>query len=215
MRLLESALWENTLLNYESYIMFFLDIETLSTKEHAVVLSIGLIHVDPIKENCSYEELVDSGIFVKLDAKYQIDVLKRHVEKDTVSWWGKQAPQIKSLALNPSDKDVSPEIALKIVSTWINEVRTDKGEKCWIRGFMDSGVMDDLAKQIGAPTIFPYNAYRDVRTAIDLIYPNSKNGYVDVDPNRCLGYAPDKVIKHQPVHDCAFDAAMLLYGKSQ
>ncbi len=194
--------------------MFFLDIETLSTKASAVVLSIGVVHLkddSPI----SYKEMVENNsIYIKLDAKYQAETLHRHIEKDTLDWWAKQAPAVRSKCFRPTDNDLSPERALTVLSTWCNE-RKQKGELCWIRGFMDAIVLEDLAKQICVTPIFKYNDYRDIRTAIDLIYSTSNRGYVDVDQTKCPGFSTADVMKHDPVHDSAYDAAMLLFGVTQ
>ena len=51
--------------------------------------------------------------------------------------------------------------------------------------------------------------WRDVRTAVDCLY-GSSNGYVEVVKD---GFDRAAVIKHHPVHDCALDAMMLMYGK--
>jgi hypothetical protein len=75
---------------------------------------------------------------------------------------------------------------------------------------MDQMVIDSLAKKLDMQPITEYNMWRDIRTAVDLL-TGSSNGYCDVDHplfNRA------SVIKHHPVHDCALDAMMLMYGKT-
>jgi hypothetical protein len=52
--------------------------------------------------------------------------------------------------------------------------------------------------------------WRDVRTAVDLM-GGGTNGYCDVIHPL---FERAQVIKHHPVHDCALDAMMLMYGKS-
>lgn len=191
--------------------MFFLDIETLSTKASAVVLSLGILHLkddSPI----SYKEMVEKhSIYVKFDSKHQIETLSRHVDKDTINWWMKQAPTVRAKSFKPTTSDLSVEHGMNVLRTWINE-RKVKGELCWIRGFMDAVVTEDLCKQIRQEPLFQYNDYRDIRTAIDLIYPGSKRGYVDVDSSKCIGFNLNDVVKHDPVHDSCYDAAMLLFG---
>ena len=194
---------------------FFLDIETISTKSSAAVLSVGIVYADASLETTTYRDLVNNGIYVKFDVKDQVERLGRHVEKRTVDWWMKQAPDVRDMAMKPSPKDLKVEIGLSVLSTWINEKRQGKNEQCWIRGFMDSTTLEDLTTQLDLPSLFPYNSYRDVRTAIDLMYPHTTSGYVDVDPARCIGFDVSNVIKHHPVHDSAYDAAMLIYGKQE
>jgi hypothetical protein len=55
-----------------------------------------------------------------------------------------------------------------------------------------------------------YAMWRDVRTAVDILY-GTTNGYVEVDHPL---FDRTAVIKHHPVHDCALDAMQLLYGKT-
>lgn len=192
---------------------FFLDIETISTKSSAVILSAGIVYADASLETTTYQDVIENSIFVKFDVKDQVERLGRHVEKRTVDWWMKQAPGVRDMAMKPSPKDLKAEIGISVLSTWINQTRRGKDELCWIRGFMDSTTLEDLTSQLDLPSLFPYNSYRDVRTAIDLMYPNSKSGYVDVDPTRCIGFDISNVIKHHPVHDSAYDAVMIIYGK--
>jgi hypothetical protein len=52
--------------------------------------------------------------------------------------------------------------------------------------------------------------WRDMRTAVDLL-SGGTNGYCDVVHPK---FNRADVIKHHPVHDCALDAMMLLYGKN-
>jgi hypothetical protein len=59
--------------------------------------------------------------------------------------------------------------------------------------------------------ITSYAAWRDIRTAVDIL-TGSTNGYCDVVYD---GFDRHEVIKHHPVHDCALDAMMLMYGKSK
>lgn len=194
---------------------FFLDIETISTKSNAVILSVGIIYADASLEKTTYAELIQNGIYVKFDTKDQVERLGRHVEKRTVDWWMKQAPLVRDMAMKPSPKDLKVEHGLSVLSTWIKEKQQGRNELCWIRGFMDSTTLEDLTSQLEVPSVFPYNSYRDVRTAIDLMYPHTTSGYVDVDPTRCVGFDVSDVIKHHPVHDSAYDAAMLIYGKQE
>ncbi len=194
---------------------FFLDIETISTKANAAILSVGCVYVDASKPTTTYEEILSKSIYIKFEVKDQVDRLHRHVEKRTVDWWMKQAPMVRDFAMKPTSRDVKVEIGLGILGTWINETRVSRNEQCWIRGFMDSTTLEDLTSQLELPSVFPYNSYRDVRTAIDLLYPHTTSGYVEVDPARCVGFDVSKVIKHHPVHDSAYDAAMLIYGKQE
>jgi hypothetical protein len=121
---------------------------------------------------------------------------------------------VKEYALPPSENDVTIEQAMRMCEAWIQQVQNTNDELCFIRGSMDNVVLDHIAWQLDIQPLFEYNRYRDARTFIDCVYPGSKNGYVEVDTTRCLGFEPHKVLKHHPVHDACFDLAMILFGKT-
>lgn len=192
--------------------MFALDVETMGVESTSVVLSIGIVYV-PDTNPRSYQEILDNSIFVKLDVKDQVDNYHRIVDKGTLEWWKKQGEAQRLRSFVPSRKDVSVQDAIRICKNWV-KLQPEQNAMVWTRGSMDQCVMDSLFKVAGHEPLFVYNQYRDVRTAIDLIYPEtSKNGYVDVDPDRCPGWDRDLVLKHCPVSDAAYDICMLLFGK--
>jgi hypothetical protein len=193
--------------------MLFLDIETLSVESTAVILSIGALHISDTSP-APYTSLLNESIFIKLNAKEQIDKYNRTVSKDTLKWWSEQSDFAKKLNYTPSKEDWGVEESLTTLENWINKV-SDKNTLCWIRGTLDQVCLDSLYRAAGKAPPIGYNKYRDIRTAIDFLYPDtSKNGYVDVDPELCLGFDRDQVLAHHPVHDCARDCAMMLYGKN-
>lgn len=111
---------------------------------------------------------------------------------------------------------MSASDAAKILRKWVLEKDPTETEFVWTRGSLDAMCIDSLFKQVEQPVLFGYNRYRDVRTALDFIYPGvAKNGYIDVDPDKCIGFKPEMVVKHNPVHDSAFDLAMMFYGKAE
>jgi hypothetical protein len=191
--------------------MFCLDIETLGVESTSVILSVGLSYVEDTQPK-SYQEILDSSIFVKLNAKEQIEA-GRVVVKSTVDWWNDQCDFAKNRNYYPKKTDFSVADGIAVLQKWVNE-RAKKDDLCWIRGSLDQMCIDSLFRAYDAEPLFKYNVYRDVRTAIDIMYPEtSKNGYVDVDPELCLGFDRDQVLKHSPEHDTSYDLAMILFGK--
>ena len=79
----------------------------------------------------------------------------------------------------------------------------------WARGSLDQLAIDSLAVKFGLQEITGYNMWRDVRTAVDILYGTS-NGYCEIDHPL---FKRHEVIKHHPVHDCAYDIMMLIHGK--
>lgn len=192
--------------------MFALDIETLGIESTAVILSIGIVYVPDMSPR-SYQEVIDNAIFVKLDPKDQIENYGRTVDKGTIEWWKKQGDVQRKRSFLPSKNDVSVLEAIDLCQRWVKS-QPEQESMVWTRGSLDGTCMDSLFIRAGHKALFPYNQYRDVRTAIDIIYSEtSKNGYVDVDPDKCPGWDRDLVLKHSPEHDAAYDLCMLLFGK--
>lgn len=191
--------------------MFGMDIETLGVESTSVILSVGLCYVEDTSPR-SYQDILDKSIFIKLNAKEQIDNYNRIVDKSTLEWWNKQGDYAKERNYKPKKTDFGVVEGLNAINKWVESVGK-KDSLCWIRGSLDQMCLDSLCKAAGVSTPFKYNSYRDVRTALDFIYPGCKNGYVDVDPELCLGFTPDMVLKHSPEFDTAYDLAMMLYGK--
>lgn len=181
---------------------YVLDIETMGHESSTVVLSAALIHVD-FEEEFTYQDLLDKSVFVKFNVREQLNA-GRTTSADTLEWWKTQTQEVKEKSLLPSSLDVSVIEGLKILR---DEYKKNKKELVWIRGSLDSVAIDSLANAFGQEIIAPWWNYRDVRTAIDLLKETSVRAYCDIP-----GFDKSVVKKHDPVHDCAFDAMQLKYG---
>lgn len=188
--------------------MFVFDVETLGKRSDSVILSMAAIYFDPDAKP-TWHELVNSAFFVKLDAQDQMKRLHRSTTKSTMEWWAKQCEHVKVKSFKPATSDVTFEYGYEMMREW---AASKKDDKCWVwaRGNLDQLVLDDIEEQIGLKPIWPYARWRDVRTAIDFL-TNSTNGYCQVPNFDSQAY----VIKHDPIHDCAYDAMQLMYGEKQ
>ena len=194
--------------------MFMFDIETLGIESTTVILSAAIIYFDPEKDvDVSFKELVDRSLFIKFDAKDQVKRLDRTMTKSTLDWWNKQGEHQQKLSFVPDkDRDMITEDGLMLIRDYINKYHRGADPQTltiWARGSLDQMAIDSLALKAGIDPIAPFNRWRDVRTAIDLM-TDSKNGYCKV---RDLNW--DEVAKHDPNHDCALDVLMLLRGVSE
>ena len=189
--------------------MFMFDVETLGVESNAVILSCALVHFDPEKSP-SYQDLLDNAIFLKINAKDQIERLKLTVDVGTLEWWKNQHEYARNVSFEPKKSDLSPEDALISLHNYMNKIPNADKQTMWARGSLDQMAIDSLAKKLDMQPITGYNMWRDVRTAIDIMY-GTVNGYVEVDHPT---FERHNVIKHHPVHDCALDAMQLMYGKS-
>jgi len=188
--------------------VFIFDIESLGVESNAVILSAAIIHFDPEKRP-TYQDLLDNACFVKFNAKEQMDA-GRTVSKSTLSWWKEQHDYVKQVSLNPSRDDMTVNNAFLKLYKYMGEHKDAFKQTMWARGSLDQLVIDSLAVKFECEEITGYNMWRDVRTAVDILY-GTTNGYVDVDHPL---FKRHEVIKHHPVHDCALDAMQLMYGKS-
>ena len=188
--------------------MFIFDIESLGVESDAVVLSAALIHFDPEKRP-TYQDLLDTACFVKFKAKDQIERLKRTVDLGTLEWWKNQHEYVRSVSFDPKKDDLTAEEGITRLHNYMNQFPNSHQQTMWARGSLDQLAIDSLAVKVCMQQITGYNMWRDVRTAVDLLYGKT-NGYCDVDHPL---FKRHEVIKHHPVHDCALDAMQLMYGK--
>jgi hypothetical protein len=186
------------------------DVETLGVESTSVILSLSCIHFRS-ENKPTYQQLKQDAFFVKFDAKDQAERFNRKIEKGAIKWWEKQCLFAKQKSLLPSSDDYKLEDGMQLFHDW---VKTKNDEKSWVwaRGNLDQLILQSCERDAKLEPIFDYNRWRDVRTALDLLY-NTANGYCDVDHPDFL-YDRD-VIKHDPVDDCALDIMMLIYGKEK
>jgi hypothetical protein len=76
-----------------------LDIETLSTRPDAVVLTIGAVKFSPWASDVN----TDDGLYVRVNVDEQLE-LGRHVQQDTIDWWGRQAEDVREEALGEHNR---------------------------------------------------------------------------------------------------------------
>lgn len=188
--------------------MFALDIETLATESTAVILSAAVIHFD-YNEDFSYTDLLNRAVFVKFKVKEQVQTYDRIIETSTLSWWEKQGEVQKKKSFYPASDDLSVVDGYAILKEYFEKHSPKNDGAIWIRGSLDQVCIDSLAKAAKIPELAYFNRYRDARTAIDLLKDTSNGtGYCTV-PN----FDKEVVIKHDPVHDCAYDIMMIRYGE--
>lgn len=191
--------------------MFVFDIETLGKGSDSVILSMAAVHFDPIAKT-SPDEMRANAFFVKLHVEDQVKRLGRKMEKGALDWWAKQCDNAKKVSLIPTENDMPLECALDCLEDWAKQMDPDNKCIVWARGNLDQLVIDCAEEKLEREHIWPYNRWRDVRTAIDMMYDTS-NGYCKVD---YPGFDPAlHITKHNPIDDCVFDAMQLMYGVKQ
>ena len=178
------------------------DIETMSTRANAVVLSIGLCLFDDSKTQ-SFEEIVDSGVELFFDADEQIEKYNRHVSPSTLDWWKQQGEEARRCfepeeTITPREIHSHFEAMCDKADLHLNWFR--KHGKTYSRGnSFDIGITDDLFADYGVTPIWKYYNVRDIRTWLECHGLESNLKLVK----------PDSMIPHNALHDAAFDAYMM------
>jgi hypothetical protein len=187
--------------------MFVFDVETLGVESNCVVLSAAMVHFVP-EDKPSYQDMLDNACFVKFKAKEQVNV-GRTVSKSTLEWWKNQHEYVRKVSFDAYDTDLTVADGMQVFYNYMNQFPNPTKQTMWARGSLDQLAIDSLAVKFDLAELTGYAMWRDVRTAVDIMY-GSTNGYVSVDHPE---FGRHQVIKHHPVHDCALDAMMLMYGK--
>lgn len=187
--------------------MFMFDIETLGTESTAVILSAAVIHFE-VGKSYEYDDLINNACFVKLAVDAQIKQYSRTMDMGTLEWWEGQHTYVKNTSLNRSKDDLFANDAINEIRKYIAKY-PEPDQTIWARGSLDQMCFDSLTMAVDNERLFPYNNWRDVRTAIDLLKDTAKSGYCQIEHPT---FQKHNVIKHHPVHDCAYDIMMMLYG---
>ena len=153
-----------------------IDLETLSTRPDAVVLTVGGIKFNPYTDDSPYDPL-----YFKVDVDQQ-NALGRHVMEDTINWWATQPEDIQNEALGEGDRE-SLEDVVKKINRWGVGV-----DVWWCQGpLFDYAILQNLYAQLEKPCPWQYWAIRDSRTLFSLYKetelhkPDAHNALADCD----------------------------------
>jgi 3' exoribonuclease, RNase T-like len=157
---------------------FMLDLETLSTRPDAPILSIGGVLFDPTVSN-PFEELRERAILLRIDPADAVTVCGR-VDGNTLRWWFSQPDEaIKQLI----DGELH-SVRDALIKLWrYSHARVD-GMAEWHRAApipthiwarspdFDCKIIESACERAEVRYPFPFYNQRCVRTAIDLAFPN-------------------------------------------
>ena len=147
-----------------------IDIETLSTRLGAVVLTIGAVVFDPESEE------LGQTFFIRLPAQEQID-RGALVDMQTIRWWMDQSVEARQAAFDGPCAD-SVAQGLGEFSSFLKRI-PEETLRLWSKGpAFDSAQLQILYRrfgnELGPENGWPvrYDADRDCRTLFELAYPN-------------------------------------------
>jgi hypothetical protein len=132
-----------------------LDLETLSTRPDATILTFGTCKFSPYNQ-----EPIDKGIYFRVSVDEQI-ALDRHVDDNTVEWWGRQADDVREEALGEGNR-VSLDEFTRELNRFI--VGCDN---IWAQGpVFDIVILENLYRQLNLPCPWQFWQIRDSRTLL-------------------------------------------------
>ena len=132
-----------------------LDLETLSTRPDATILTFGACKFNPYKQ-----EEITQGIYFRINVDEQI-TLGRHVDDNTIEWWGKQAEDVYAEAFDPNDR-----ISLEQFTQELNRFIVGC-DNIWAQGpVFDIVILENLYRQLGLPCPWQFWQIRDSRTLL-------------------------------------------------
>jgi len=141
------------------------DLETLGTREDAVILTLALVKLNADEQD-SYDTLEDPDryFYAVLDAQEQIDVWRRSVTFDTFKWWTQQDREPTQAAFLTGRQPV--EKTLREMVKWIG-----KGTVLWGNGEnFDNIILESLLQDCGIQSPWAFWEHRDLRTMQDMNY---------------------------------------------
>ena len=162
-----------------------LDLETLSTRPDATILTFGACKFNPYKQ-----EEITQGIYFRINVDEQI-ALDRHVDDNTIEWWGKQAEDVYAEAFDPNDR-----ISLEQFTQELNRFIVG-ADNIWAQGpVFDIVILENLYRQLQLPCPWQFWQIRDSRTLLSSLGdPREKN----------------KAGLHNALEDCVSQAQAVQY----
>jgi hypothetical protein len=131
-----------------------LDLETLSTRPEAVILTIGAVKFDPFTDLID----VDRGLYQRVSVDEQTE-LGRHVMEETLDWWGRQDPEVMLEALGDEGR-----VSIEQFTSELNRFMIGV-ENLWCQGpVFDIVILENLYRQLNKPAPWQYWQIRDSRT---------------------------------------------------
>ncbi len=154
-------------------VRIMLDLETLSSRNNAVVVSIGAVPFGP--------DGVDTGrTFYEVLARADQVGYGRHIDPDTVDWWVQQTPEAQAVF---SEKPSSPDLVLAKFSAYVfhlEELAGDGSRMAQVWGYgstFDNVVLRSLYQDYGLKAPWGYRGDMCHRTLVNLA-----KGLIEVPP---------------------------------
>jgi len=168
-----------------AYKDIMIDIETISTRPNAMMISLAAIKFDPFDDNSfndgqeiTIETLKMNTFCRKIDPEsYTWDA---HVDEGTLNWWSQQDQHILDEAFS-DDNLSSIQDTLKDFYRWCGVF-----DRVWANGAaFDTIIIESACRSLGRGWPWKYHQVRDYRTVFKLVKVEQPN-----------------ISKHHPLWDC-------------
>ena len=165
-----------------------IDLETVDTKESAMILSIGAVPFnpdEPAMDAESFDMYLSDSFLMSLDLSTQAG---RTVSNDTIMWWMNQDARAQA-AMDGTIQLYDALVAL------IDFIKDYKGENILANSpSFDLRILEHAFKQYGLTTPWVFYNEQDVRTLSKCVFPEGK-------PSAPFA---GQMIAHRADHDCVY-----------
>ena len=159
--------------DYNTRIDVMLDLETLSTKPNAAILSMGAVTFDSLwdgselsDESCRRRECIAS-FYANVDVDSCLSV-GMHVEGRTLAWWLQQSREASEAFKDPAPDHISI-VLQRFAGWWTANLGTRADVRVWSHGAgFDIPILVNALEAVGRSVPFKYINHRDTRTLFEL-----------------------------------------------
>jgi hypothetical protein len=140
------------------------DLETLSTRQHALFMSIGAVAFDPRGSRVNRDP---GNVFYQ-----NVDIVSAqraglHVDGETIVWWFKQSDAARSAFKDPAPRPIDE--VLESFARWYKQ-HTDRSSFVWSHGAtFDIPILTEAFQRVGMKAPWFYSRVHDTRTLFDLV----------------------------------------------
>jgi hypothetical protein len=145
------------------------DLETMSTAPNAAIVAIGAVQFDPFGSDTEDSIRADpSRLFYTVISFESNEAEERHFSVSTIKWWLGQSKEAQTALLNPN---THLRGALTEFRMWVDALRPSV-DRVWAKSpEFDCVILKNAYDAVGQVWPFQYWNSRDVRTVVELAYP--------------------------------------------
>ena len=139
---------------------FSLDLETLSTKPTAAILSIGVYDLNIVEAEQPDEDRM-FYMNVSLDSCLTNGL---SIDESTFRWWLGQSDDARAALFEPNP--VTLEVLGDSLGKWFRS-RLNGPYRVWAHATFDFPILDNALRSVGSTTPWHFTSLRDLRTVFD------------------------------------------------